>query len=91
MVTISCGRTALLQAKQFRGPVLVHCVTRKGNGFKAAEDHEEDRFHAVGKINATTGEALGGARRTDSGPICSPRSCSGWAAATNGWSRSPQP
>jgi 1-deoxy-D-xylulose-5-phosphate synthase len=49
---------ALQQAKQFRGPVLVHCVTRKGNGFKAAENHEEDRLHAVGKIDATTGEAL---------------------------------
>jgi 1-deoxy-D-xylulose-5-phosphate synthase len=41
--------------------VLVHCITRKGNGFKAAENHEEDRFHAVGKINAKTGEAVGGA------------------------------
>ena len=51
---------ALRQAKQFRAPVLVHCITRKGNGFKAAEDHEEDRFHAVGKINATTGEPIGG-------------------------------
>ncbi len=49
---------ALLQAKQYGGPVLVHCLTRKGNGFKAAEDHEEDRFHAVGKINSITGEAL---------------------------------
>jgi 1-deoxy-D-xylulose-5-phosphate synthase len=52
---------ALQQAKQFGGPVVVHCLTRKGNGFKAAENHEEDRFHAVGKINAETGEALGGA------------------------------
>ena len=52
---------ALRQAKHFRAPVLVHCITRKGNGFKAAEDHEEDRFHAVGKINSTTGEAVGGA------------------------------
>jgi 1-deoxy-D-xylulose-5-phosphate synthase len=51
---------ALRQAKQFRAPVLVHCMTSKGNGFKAAENHEEDRFHAVGKINATTGEAIGG-------------------------------
>ena len=50
---------AFQQAKQFRGPVLVHCMTRKGNGFKAAEDHVEDHFHAVGKINATTGEAIG--------------------------------
>ncbi|MFP5283621.1 MAG: 1-deoxy-D-xylulose-5-phosphate synthase, partial [Actinomycetes bacterium] len=51
---------ALRQAQSFGGPVLVHCLTRKGHGFKAAEDHEEDRFHAVGKINALTGEALGG-------------------------------
>src|SRR5215213_11608411 len=50
---------AFQQAKQFGGPVLVHCITRKGNGFQAAENHEEDRFHAVGKINAKTGEALG--------------------------------
>jgi 1-deoxy-D-xylulose-5-phosphate synthase len=56
---ISEVERALAQAKQFRGPVLVHCITRKGNGFKAAEDHVEDHFHAVGKINATTGEAIG--------------------------------
>jgi 1-deoxy-D-xylulose-5-phosphate synthase len=58
---VAAVERALQQAKQFRGPVLVHCVTRKGNGFKAAENHEEDRLHAVGKIDATTGEALGGA------------------------------
>ncbi|MCW2802192.1 MAG: dxs [Propionibacteriaceae bacterium] len=51
---------ALHQAKQYGGPVLVHCLTRKGNGFKAAENHEEDRFHAVGKIDELTGEALAG-------------------------------
>ena len=51
---------ALVQAKQFGGPVLVHCLTRKGNGFSAAEAHEEDRFHAVGKIDSTTGESLAG-------------------------------
>ncbi len=48
------------QAKRFGGPVIVHCVTRKGNGFKAAEDHEEDRFHAVGKIDEHTGEPISG-------------------------------
>jgi len=58
---IAAAERALQQAKQFGGPVLVHCVTRKGNGYHAAENHEEDRFHAVGKINAATGEALGGA------------------------------
>jgi len=58
---IAATERALQQAEQFGGPVLVHCVTRKGNGYHAAENHEEDRFHAVGKINAATGEALGGA------------------------------
>ena len=57
---IAAVERALQQARQFGGPVLVHCVTRKGEGFKAAEDNEEDRFHTVGKIDALTGEALGG-------------------------------
>ncbi len=49
---------ALRQAKKFGGPVLVHCLTVKGKGFQAAERHEEDRFHAVGQIDAHTGEPL---------------------------------
>lgn len=53
--------THLEQARQFGGPVLVHCITRKGKGFKAAEENEEDRFHAVGKINEFTGEPLSAA------------------------------
>lgn len=46
------------QARQFGQPVIVHCVTRKGKGFHAAENNEEDRFHAVGQINEFTGEPL---------------------------------
>ncbi len=61
---IAAVERALQQARQFGGPVLVHCLTRKGEGFKAAEDNDEDRFHTVGKIDALTGAALGG-RRTD--------------------------
>lgn len=49
---------SLEQAKQFRAPVIVHCITRKGNGFAAAENHEQDRFHAVGQINELTGEPV---------------------------------
>ena len=56
---VAAVERALTHAKQFGGPVLVHCLTRKGNGFKAAEDHEEDRFHAVGRIDAVTGQSLG--------------------------------
>ena len=57
---VAAVERALRQARHYGGPVLVHCVTRKGNGFRAAEDHEEDRFHAVGKIDARTGESLSG-------------------------------
>jgi 1-deoxy-D-xylulose-5-phosphate synthase len=55
---VAAVEQALRQAAAFGGPVLVHCLTRKGNGFKAAEDHEEDRFHAVGRIDAKTGAAV---------------------------------
>ncbi|MFT3886672.1 MAG: 1-deoxy-D-xylulose-5-phosphate synthase [Arachnia sp.] len=48
----------LEQARQFGGPVIVHCVTHKGQGFQAAEQNEEDRFHAVVPINEFTGEPL---------------------------------
>lgn len=46
---------ALAQAKTFNGPVIVHCVTTKGKGYQAAEDHVADKFHAIGTIDATTG------------------------------------
>ncbi|MHB1009197.1 MAG: 1-deoxy-D-xylulose-5-phosphate synthase [Propionibacteriaceae bacterium] len=49
---------ALSRAKRFGGPVIVHCITVKGRGFKAAEDHDEDRFHSVGRIDERTGEPL---------------------------------
>jgi len=49
----------LEQAKQFDGgPVIVHCITEKGRGFAAAEQHEQDRFHAVGPIDEITGAPL---------------------------------
>ena len=56
---IAAVERALQQARQYGGPVLLHCLTHKGQGFAAAENHEEDHFHAVGKIDATTGESLG--------------------------------
>ena len=64
---IGAMELALHQAKGFGGPVLVHCITEKGRGFRAAEENEEDRFHAVGVIDEETGEALvkGGRTWTD--------------------------
>lgn len=55
---IAALEVALTQAKGFGGPVIVHCITAKGRGFKAAEDHDEDLFHSVGKIDEHTGEPL---------------------------------
>jgi 1-deoxy-D-xylulose-5-phosphate synthase len=47
--------SALKRAKGFGGPVIVHCLTEKGRGYRAAEQNEEDRFHAVGVIHPDTG------------------------------------
>ena len=45
-------------ARMFGGPVLVHCVTRKGYGYAPAENHEADRMHGGGAFDPVTGEAL---------------------------------
>ncbi len=37
------------------GPVLIHVVTRKGNGYPPAEK-SADKFHGVGKFNVVTGD-----------------------------------
>jgi 1-deoxy-D-xylulose-5-phosphate synthase len=58
---VAAVEQALQQARQYGGPVLVHALTHKGQGFAAAEMHEEDHFHAVGKIDAVTGQALAAA------------------------------
>jgi 1-deoxy-D-xylulose-5-phosphate synthase len=44
----------LEQAKHKNGPVLVHVLTRKGKGFKPAEENP-DVFHGVGPFNPETG------------------------------------
>ncbi len=46
---------ALRRAKAFGGPVIVHAITRKGNGYPPAENDEADRFHATGVIDPATG------------------------------------
>ncbi|MBH5334928.1 1-deoxy-D-xylulose-5-phosphate synthase [Streptomyces pactum] len=49
--------TALRRAKAFGGPVIVHCITRKGHGHAPAEAHELDRFHAIGAVSGTAAPA----------------------------------
>jgi len=38
-----------------KGPILVHVVTKKGKGYKPAED-SKDKYHGVSKFNIVTGE-----------------------------------
>jgi 1-deoxy-D-xylulose-5-phosphate synthase len=49
---------ALHRARAFRGPVIVHAITTKGQGYKPAEDDEADRFHGVPVMNPETGQPL---------------------------------
>jgi 1-deoxy-D-xylulose-5-phosphate synthase len=52
---------ALSRARAFAGPVLVHCLTRKGLGYKHAEDDAADNFHGIGVIDPETGQPLAAA------------------------------
>ncbi|MFJ2088944.1 1-deoxy-D-xylulose-5-phosphate synthase [Streptomyces sp. NPDC087901] len=51
-------RRALRNARRYQGPVLVHCVTRKGAGYAPAENDEADRFHGIGVHDPKTGRPL---------------------------------
>ncbi|WP_203917476.1 1-deoxy-D-xylulose-5-phosphate synthase [Rugosimonospora africana] len=50
--------SALRRAKGFRGPVIVHAVTRKGYGYQPAEDDEADCLHGPGAFDVETGKLL---------------------------------
>jgi 1-deoxy-D-xylulose-5-phosphate synthase len=52
---IAAMESALLRAKRFGGPVIVHCVTRKGYGYGPAEDDELDHWHSPGAFDPVTG------------------------------------
>jgi 1-deoxy-D-xylulose-5-phosphate synthase len=50
--------SALKRARGFGGPVIVHCLTEKGRGYRPAELDEADHFHQVGAIDPITCEPL---------------------------------
>ena len=47
--------TVIRWARELRKPVLVHVVTKKGKGYKYAEEHPE-KFHGAGRFDIETGE-----------------------------------
>jgi len=40
---------------KYNGPILVHAITKKGKGYKPAEE-SKDKYHGVSKFNIVTGE-----------------------------------
>ena len=50
---------ALIQAKDFGEPVLVHVITEKGKGHQPAVEDQAEKFHAVGVVDPETGTPLG--------------------------------
>jgi 1-deoxy-D-xylulose-5-phosphate synthase len=49
---------ALVQAKNYGAPVIVHAITQKGRGYEPALHDIADQFHAVGHIDPETGEPI---------------------------------
>jgi 1-deoxy-D-xylulose-5-phosphate synthase len=57
----------LRRARDYAGPVIVHAITRKGNGYGPAEDDDDDHFHQIGVFDPMTGRAVKGGGPTWTG------------------------
>jgi 1-deoxy-D-xylulose-5-phosphate synthase len=56
---VAAMESALRKAKRFGGPVIVHAVTRKGYGYRPAEDDEADCLHGPSSaFDVATGKLL---------------------------------
>ncbi len=60
---IASVKSVLENAKKCDGPVLVHVITKKGKGYKPAEENP-DKFHGVGPFEIGTGKVI-----KEDGPI----------------------
>jgi len=58
---IGAVESALRSARNFVGPVIVHCITTKGLGYEPAENDEADHFHGIGVIDPATGRPVASA------------------------------
>jgi 1-deoxy-D-xylulose-5-phosphate synthase len=56
--------TALMRAKEYDGPSVVHAITQKGRGYTPALQDQADQFHAVGKIDPESGLPVPGSAGT---------------------------
>jgi 1-deoxy-D-xylulose-5-phosphate synthase len=56
---IGAMESALRRARHFGGPVIVHAVTRKGNGYPPAENDEAEQMHSPAAFDPETGLPTG--------------------------------
>ena len=47
--------SVLKTSKSIKGPVLIHVITKKGKGYKIAEENP-DKFHSIGSFDIETGK-----------------------------------
>jgi 1-deoxy-D-xylulose-5-phosphate synthase len=52
---VAACESAFARARRFGGPVIVHCVTRKGFGYGPAEHDRVDHLHGPGAFDPITG------------------------------------
>ncbi|QPK78320.1 1-deoxy-D-xylulose-5-phosphate synthase [Corynebacterium lizhenjunii] len=50
---------AFSYARDYEGPIIVHCVTEKGHGFDPAVNEPNDQMHSTGVIDPVTGKPKG--------------------------------
>jgi 1-deoxy-D-xylulose-5-phosphate synthase len=55
---IAAMERALVKAKAFGAPVILHAITEKGRGYAPALEDEAEKFHAVGIVDPETGLPL---------------------------------
>ena len=48
----------LADLKDIPGPKILHCITKKGKGYKPAEEGNQTKWHAPGLFNKDTGEII---------------------------------
>jgi 1-deoxy-D-xylulose-5-phosphate synthase len=61
---IEAVSAALVRARDFGEPVIVHCLTRKGEGYAPAENDDADHFHGIGICDPATGLPLNPSGKT---------------------------
>ncbi|GJF06644.1 1-deoxy-D-xylulose-5-phosphate synthase [Pseudonocardia sp. D17] len=56
---VAAMESALRRARRFGGPVIVHAVTRKGNGYLPAENDAAEQMHSPAAFDPATGRPTG--------------------------------